>query len=177
MRSAAIFDLDGVLVDSREAVRRAYRKVGIEMPLGAWGKPWQEWLPQACGGDPHLAKRVHDMKTLEYATNGVYDVRPLPPLDLMHRLDVDGIARVGVITGASRDAAAALQRIYFPEITVYGTNCAWPEKAELLDTMLWFAENVAYVDDDPPGEVAGVNVIRYDEETDLEKELEYLWTP
>lgn len=41
-----VFDLDGTLIDTREAVREAYLAAGVEMPDAAWGKPWHEWLLQ-----------------------------------------------------------------------------------------------------------------------------------
>ena len=52
-----LFDLDGTLVNTRLAVKEAYRQVGIEMPDDAWGKPWTEWLNN---------KFAHDAKAKIY---------------------------------------------------------------------------------------------------------------
>lgn len=41
-----LFDMDGTLVDTLRATREAYRKAGMKMPEGAWGKPWREWCPE-----------------------------------------------------------------------------------------------------------------------------------
>lgn len=38
------FDLDGVLVDTRQATEEAYKAVGVHMPPNAWGQPWHVWL-------------------------------------------------------------------------------------------------------------------------------------
>ncbi|MEU7476662.1 hypothetical protein AB0A63_11825 [Lentzea sp. NPDC042327] len=58
-----MFDIDGVLVDTREIVRRAYAEVGIELPDRLWGSSWRIWLPELCGGDLLRAQAVHDQKT------------------------------------------------------------------------------------------------------------------
>ena len=43
MSRVFVWDLDGTLLDSRDAVRRAYLEAGVVMPDDAWGKPWQVW--------------------------------------------------------------------------------------------------------------------------------------
>lgn len=48
-----VFDMDGTLVDTLRATREAYRKAGLKMPEGAWGKTWNEWCPE----DVHLEKQ------------------------------------------------------------------------------------------------------------------------
>ncbi|WP_157528525.1 hypothetical protein [Nocardia sp. NRRL S-836] len=58
-----MFDIDGVLVDTREIVRRAYAEVGVELPDHLWGTTWRNWLPPLCGGDLLRAQVVHDRKT------------------------------------------------------------------------------------------------------------------
>jgi len=51
------FDLDGTLVDSRDAVLKSYRAAGVEPPEDFWGKPWRAWLSD---------KRAHDRKNEEF---------------------------------------------------------------------------------------------------------------
>ena len=60
-----VFDVDGVLVDTRELVVQAYRDVGVEMPENAWGLPWHEWLPALVGDDGRAAE-LHREKTRRY---------------------------------------------------------------------------------------------------------------
>lgn len=41
-----VCDFDDTLVFTRRAVEAAYREaLGWDMPVHAWGKPWQEWCP------------------------------------------------------------------------------------------------------------------------------------
>lgn len=87
MSAVVVFDVDGVLVDTREIVRRAYAEVGIELPDRLWGSTWRTWLPELCGGDPLRAQAVHDQKTRSH-------------------LDLLGTSRVATLAGA--DAAREL---------------------------------------------------------------------
>lgn len=87
MSAVVVFDIDGVLVDTREIVRRAYAEVGIELPDQLWGSTWRTWLPERCGGDLLRAQAVHDQKTQSH-------------LDLLSR------SRVTTLAGA--EAARAL---------------------------------------------------------------------
>lgn len=61
-----IFDMDGTLVDTRDAVRMAYHDVGVAMPGSAWGKPWTQWLPDVCGS-VQRATELHAAKEKRYA--------------------------------------------------------------------------------------------------------------
>ena len=99
-----VFDMDGTLVDSRDAVRASYADVGITMPDDAWGKPWRHWLPQLCSRSTELAQEVHQNKNEAYMRR-IGQVRPLPlarSLALLHgRIGM----RTAVVTGASHAAA------------------------------------------------------------------------
>ena len=46
-----VFDLDGVLIESFEAVRLAYAAAGADVGVG-WGKPWRDW----CSPEAHWLK-------------------------------------------------------------------------------------------------------------------------
>jgi len=92
------FDLDGTLVDSRDAVLKSYRAAGVEPPKDFWGKPWREWLAD---------KKAHDHKNLEFGKiDTLKTVRRLRTMDLFqqdHSL---------VLTGASFEAARAVLAFY-----------------------------------------------------------------
>src|SRR5688572_14031374 len=59
-------DVDGTIIDSRALVERAYRDVGVQVPSGAWGRRWQDWLVDVCGSF-ELALETHIRKTDVYA--------------------------------------------------------------------------------------------------------------
>jgi hypothetical protein len=51
MRSCVtVFDCDGVIVDSRDAVFKAYVEAGVTPPDDFWGKPVTEWMPNTPEG-------------------------------------------------------------------------------------------------------------------------------
>lgn len=106
MTVCSIFDLDGVLIDSRHAVRAAYERVGVTMPLQAWGRPWREWLIDACEGDENEARRVHNLKNEIYPEMVRRHARQLPLAGYIAALDEKSLP-CWVITGASNDAAEA----------------------------------------------------------------------
>jgi hypothetical protein len=92
------FDLDGTLIDSREAVLTAYRAVGVEPPPDFFGKSWREWLL-----DPvkHKAKNAVYLKMIEEGL-----VKELPLLELYRTLD--RYEHAYILTGASLEAGAAI---------------------------------------------------------------------
>ena len=67
------FDLDGTLVDTRDAVLKSYRAAGVEPPHDFWGKPWRAWLSDKQAHDrkneefrkPDTLKAVKRLKTME----------------------------------------------------------------------------------------------------------------
>lgn len=106
MSVCSVFDLDGCLIDSRQAVREAYRRAGVEMPPGAWGRPWRDWLIHACEDDEDEARRVHNIKNEIYPEMIRRHARQLPLATYMAALAERGLS-CWVITGASHDAAVS----------------------------------------------------------------------
>lgn len=92
-----VFDLDGVLLDTREIVRRSYLLAGVHMPHDAWGRPWQEWCDE----------EVHDLKN-ELYVHEVRHARPLPAYWVAHDLGDQGVP-VMMLTSASEAAVTALR--------------------------------------------------------------------
>lgn len=104
MRLIRVFDLDGTLVDSRDAVIASYKDVGIEMKPWHWGKPWRVWLEQACldaGMPSGSAAKVHEAKGRRY-THHRERVRTLPPRRLLENSTSDVL--LCIISGASFEA-------------------------------------------------------------------------
>lgn len=128
-----IFDLDGTLVDTRTAVVEAYREAGIELPEGAWGKPWTNWLKD---------KRIHDEKARLYPEMLRQHAEELPLYRYAHQHSCP------VITGASREAVRAIQKL-FGSLHVVVTCATHERKVKELQRYLENAEDyIVYVDDD-----------------------------
>jgi len=127
--SNVVFDLDGTLVDTREAVRLAYAAAGATMPEWAWGRPWHQWL---------FDSKVHARKNELYPEYIQRYAQALPLLQVA--LDHD----VPVITGASVEAVRAI-RARFGPISVVLNGAGLQQKIDYLN---WRAGRGTYVDDD-----------------------------
>ena len=130
------FDLDGTLVDSREAVELAYRIAGVTMPDGAWGKPWQEWLDDP---DVHCRKTIIYINLIQLGKVNVNaEVKKWITRSNIHPV---------VLTGASETAAVMLLNQMFQpsEFTVAGTSMSTAAKIAYLQS---HTEISTYVDDD-----------------------------
>jgi hypothetical protein len=124
-----VFDLDGTLIDTREAVVMAYREAGVEMPSWAWGLPWRQWLND---------QDAHDRKNACYAKMLRRHAHALPLLDYA----IDHFSPV--ITGASCEAVVAVKYIY-PGLNVVLTGATRAQKIAWLRTV---TPAGLYVDDD-----------------------------
>ena len=91
------FDLDGTLLDTREAVHLAYVQAGVTPPVDWWGLPWQAWLTDAA---------AHERKNAIYEGLVHTHVRPLPLLHLANAHPHDYY----ILTGCSARAYSALAR-------------------------------------------------------------------
>jgi phosphoglycolate phosphatase-like HAD superfamily hydrolase len=100
-------DIDGVLIDSRELVRESYKHIGVDMPLEAWGHPWNTWLPGAVGSY-ELAEQLHATKTREYVKvlkSGAVKRNALPFAQIMAALEQRNDTQVFYVTGATQEVA------------------------------------------------------------------------
>jgi phosphoglycolate phosphatase-like HAD superfamily hydrolase len=170
-----VFDLDGVLVDTREAVRQAYKDAGVIMPDDAWGKPWQSWLIEMCS-DYRTAMLVHAEKDVQYKRLIEHNcVQLLPPMVLLRTLHQSGVVKVGVATGASESATGELtRRFHISDVPVYGTSMTPEAKALILPGVAPFG---VYIDDHKV-EIPGWRTIRYDPDVDgMDELMEKLWMP
>jgi hypothetical protein len=95
------FDLDGTLIDSREAVYASYVEVGVSPPADFFSRPWQEWLND---------ETLHNRKNVVYVQK-IPLIKPLPLMelykDLRSRLHLPTI-----MTGASKVAAHAIANYF-----------------------------------------------------------------
>lgn len=127
------YDLDGTLVDSREAVVQAYRRAGLEPPPDFWGRTAKEW---------NCPAEVHRRKNALYPDTLARFGRRLPLADLY---DLTGGV---VLTGASYEAALAA--MWFLGMTVrldrVFASCTLEVK---LETLRRLGGPGLYFDDDP----------------------------
>lgn len=134
-----VFDLDGTLIDTREAVRQAYLAVGIVQPEEAWGRlPWQEWLPPLCDSPEH-ARFLHTKKNEHYEEMLARFAIPLPCWDIAASL------KAPIITGASITAVHAVQTLFRRRLNVKANGVNRHGKAAWLSANGWGT----YVDDCP----------------------------
>lgn len=127
------FDLDGTLIDTRMAVKAAYKLAGIDMPDWAWGLAWQEWLPKQCGME---SSRFHKLKNQHYPRMLERYAEVLPLYQAAIEL------RAPVLTGASRQAVESILKLW-PGINVQGCGMMLAEK------IIWLNAHAPghYVDD------------------------------
>jgi hypothetical protein len=142
--------LDGVLIDSRRAVKAAYYAAGIEVPPESWGKPWREWLIDACEGDEAEARRVHDLKNEHYPVAILREARRLPCAALAESLyEVE--LPVYVITGASRDAAMSCMMFLGLDLQLlHQYECTQRDKERVLGRIAEAFHPVGVYYDDHP---------------------------
>ena len=132
-----IFDLDGTLIDSQEAVKQAYKRVGVDMPETAWGRPSTEWLSV-----PQLHKQKNDYYLVCLKLYGT----ALPLLVYAQEY------RCPVLTGASRQAVAHVQTV-FGQLNMGLCGASREQKVEYLQLLKNYRQRqrkypITYVDDD-----------------------------
>lgn len=148
--SQIVFDFDGVLFSTKDAVQEAYEHVGISMPSDAYGKPWHQWMMQSLGLTEAEAARLHKLKNevyLRLVQEGA--VRPLPAHDVFMKYDQSVVA-----TGASRAAASILLPGASHRIAV--ASASTMRKAHYLHTHR--PNGAVYIDDDLK---LGLDVVEY----------------
>jgi hypothetical protein len=128
-----VFDMDGTIVDSRRAVREAYRRAGHPLPDDAWGKTAGEW---GCPPD------VHKMKIALYPTLLLRMGRRMHASDLLETVNGE------VLTGATLQAVQAVRKFLKNEFRLLGAGCSHEAKIEILQVQSYPGSQIIYVDDD-----------------------------
>lgn len=135
------FDIDGVLVDSKTAVRRAYELAGVVQPESAWGQPWKDWLPLV-SRDPAEVRALKAEYYMQLIERG--QVPRLPMADFALRLERDG-HRVAYVTSSSDPSATAiLKSLELDHTCLLGTELEPVERARKLKA---WGDYGCYVDD------------------------------
>jgi phosphoglycolate phosphatase-like HAD superfamily hydrolase len=149
-RSCWAFDIDGVLIDSRELVEQAYLNAGVALPEEAWGVSWRRWLIDLVGSEEE-ALEVHRRKQESYAT--LLRIRgsayALPGAALANAL-IDVNADVYFVTAASRASALQVLTVLdLPEERLVGTELTTEQRMDLLRDIKTTNESrsYTYIDD------------------------------
>lgn len=113
-----VFDLDGVLLDTRSANLAAYQAVGIDPPDGWFHQPWQAWCPA----------NVHRAKVLAFPEY-VHLIKGLP---LLH--EVWGRHSAMVVTSASTETLGVMHEYFriFDHLRICGTAITLHDRLSLL---------------------------------------------
>lgn len=162
-RGPVAFDLDGVLIDSRTAVEKAYQLAGVEMPVHAWGKAAHEWL-----ADTGLnAKVIHERKQRLYPQALRLYARVLSGANVLRTLKAAGYSCMIVTSASILSAMDALEYIDLMGQAEVFAGLQRDKKPGLLERH----GAVCYVDDDPPFECS-VPYVRYvDDEATLYSQI------
>jgi phosphoglycolate phosphatase-like HAD superfamily hydrolase len=140
-----VFDVDGVLIDTREPVREAYAKCGIIMPPQAFTQSWTEWLPELAGGLPQ-ATRIHNHKSNIYISI-LTELPPkvLSPGRMFREYCGAGIDMHAITSGSEKSVSHALEQVGLGFVPVLGYELSGSEKNEIFSRK--FSKSGVYVDD------------------------------
>lgn len=147
MRRLLLLDVDGTVINSHELVRRSYESVGVELPEGAWGRRWQDWLIDACDGDRERAELLHKQKIDAYSdlllrTDLKQFELPGAPLARNWRMWY-GRPYLGYLTAGAAETACTIAARLHGEATVHG-ELTYPER---LKHLLAAPHGTIYLDD------------------------------
>lgn len=147
-RTLLAVDLDGTLINTRGLVVEAYRLAGVNPPDDAWGRRWQDWLPNAVGGHDR-ALTTHTRKTQIYVKLlGERDLheRELPAARLAREAHLLG-RPVGCVTASTfTTAKMILNRLGLTNVPLVAG--ATPKiRVSALRSSLDAFHRVIYVDD------------------------------
>lgn len=151
--SCWVFDVDGVLADTRDAVRESYAIAGVDQPDDVWGISWKLWLPAIVGIE--AAPHVHGLKQEAYAKlleTGA--AQRLPGADAAKALMHDG-HHVYFVTAASESSAASVLRaLKLPQACLEGVELTAAMRTGCLSRLKRMHEDArlhVYVDDREEG--------------------------
>ena len=153
----AIFDLDGVLIDSEAYVRDAYAQAGVTAPENVLSYEGIQWLTS---GDPveiRARKNVAYLNCLRDHTDLL--ARVLPPFSVACTLEDKYDIRTGLYTGAPVGTLAILkERLPAWPFRVTADGVRTPTKMALITTLYrGLGQPGVYIDDQarfielPPG--------------------------
>ena len=147
----AIFDVDGVLVDTYEVHKEAYLACGVEAPEYSFGRSWRDWLPQHVGSFEQAEQINRKKRDKQVALLESSDVPLLAGADVIKELVMDGW-QIGLCSHSDLVAIDAivnrcgLAGIWLPRRSTGGDDKAWVLQ-RLVKDMRDRYEPTVYVDD------------------------------
>lgn len=145
------FDIDGVIADTRDAVKESYRIAGVTQPDDVWGISWKLWLP-ALTDEPEA---VHTLKQEYYekilASGGV---KRLPGADIAQALKAAGHTVAFVTSASQRSARGALSAMGLPTASLMGWELSYVDRVRTLQFLSAVNKDAVYftyVDDREEG--------------------------
>jgi hypothetical protein len=152
-----IFDLDGVLIDTAELIKTAYRNAGVEPPDDILAQEGTGWLLKACGGNETFAADVHNTKNRSYLNRLILDKFDyLPPWHTARMLQNDPYGDdhiIGVLTGAPIGTMLSLTYTSdeWERFSIQRDGCHTPEKMRVLREYGKVLPQIhkVYIDDQP----------------------------
>jgi phosphoserine phosphatase len=105
------FDLDGVLLNTAELIKWAYKNAGVDPPDDMLGAENGDWLAEQTIKRDGDIKRYHAVKAAknrEYV-QAIHTAHPLSGLDAAMRLHVENV-EIGIISGSPIGTMRALRR-------------------------------------------------------------------
>jgi phosphoglycolate phosphatase-like HAD superfamily hydrolase len=147
-RTLLAVDLDGTLINTRGLVVEAYRLAGVNPPDEAWGRRWQDWLPNAVGGYAR-ALTTHTSKTQIYVKLlGERDLREreLPAAQLVREARAVGQATGCITASTFTTAKMILTRLDLGSVPLVAQVTSTARVSSLRGALDSF-DRVIYVDD------------------------------
>jgi phosphoglycolate phosphatase-like HAD superfamily hydrolase len=164
-----VFDLDATLVDSKDAVMRAYRLAGATSPEDGWNLPWTMW----CGVAEHSRKCEIYSKMIEEGF-----IAALPPMQLFRELQAAG-EDVGIFTSASYEALAGfIKHFDLGPLRWLAWSATPAHKTVAMEYVIKnLGGDVVYIDDEPVAHIVpdGCRFVQ-DVGQDYEQQKKDVWT-
>jgi len=150
MTFTAVFDWDGVIVDSQELICEGYRSAGVDPPADILAQEGGNWLVEQCEGDTTYMDAVRETKNAYYLKH-IGDCAELPPMGVawhMHMADCDGPQRTIVMSAAPPDTALWLPHKFTAYFDAMVFNIRTPAKMRTFKRLHAATGLVAtYIDD------------------------------
>lgn len=144
----AIFDLDGVILDTRQLVQFAYRRAGANPPDDVLTSEGSSWLADQVGD---RESEIRAIKNRHYVTF-LGSAPTLPGYDAAQRLWFDGVL-VGLLTAAPSGSLQQLRLFFYDDLGVkwpfilFSEEQRTPSKMAIIRRLADQGFSGVYVDD------------------------------
>lgn len=166
----AVFDMDGVLIDSNDAIRDCYTAAGASPPDNVLAAEGTGWLAAQFGDRADAVRKVKDGLYLDALSDG--RIPALPPLRVAQLLHAYGWS-LSVTTAAPPGSAQLFAQYYVGTPRIFEVVI---DSLRVADRMMWLSaaygpnSRGVYVDDNDRASLlpAGWRFIHYTGQSDVE---------